>query len=94
MPITKEEAPFVIPIITMLTPFKKVKSYKDITLGLHGIILKNGSKQAVFLPQVAVEQGWDLPTTLEQLSLKAGLNKHAWKNKETTFEICEGYEIN
>ena len=93
-PITAEELEYVAPTITVLTPFKKIKSYTDIILGFNGIILKNGSKQAVFLPQVAIEQQWDLPTTLEQLSLKAGLDKDAWKNKETTFEVCEGYEIN
>ncbi len=93
-PITAEEVEYVTPTITVLTRFKKIKSYTDIILGFNGIILKNGSKQAVFLPQVAIEQQWDLPTTLEQLSLKAGLAKDTWKNKETTFEVCEGYEIN
>ena len=35
---------------------------------------------AVFLPQVAVEQGWDRNALLENLCLKAGLPQDAWKN--------------
>ena len=92
-PITLDEALQVTPSITVLTPFKGVTSYKEIKLGIHGILLKNGSKQAVFLPQVPLEQGWNLTTTLEQLSLKAGLSKDDWKNKKTELEVCEGYEI-
>lgn len=92
-PISQQELPQLTPSITMLTPFQPIKSYKDIKLGVHGIILKHGAHQAVFLPQVPIEFGWNLVTTLQQLSLKAGLDKDAWKDKITTFEVCEGYEI-
>jgi AMMECR1 domain-containing protein len=34
----------------------------------------------VFLPQAAPEQGWDLTTTLRQLSRKAGLPADAWQS--------------
>jgi len=66
--------------ISVLSPPVPVKSYNDIVLGKHGIILKKGFNQAVFLPQVAPEQGWDLPTTLTHLSLKAGLGPDDWKS--------------
>jgi AMMECR1 domain-containing protein len=35
---------------------------------------------AVFLPQVAGEQGWDRDALLENLCLKAGLARDAWKS--------------
>ena len=43
---------------------------------------------AVFLPQVAPEQGWDLSTTLSYLSRKAGLPSGAWREgaKFETFQ--------
>ena len=47
--------------------------------GTHGIVLQKGEHRALFLPQVAPEQGWDLETTLENLSIKAGLSPDAWK---------------
>ena len=75
--------------ISILTPAEKVNSFKDIILGKHGIILKHGSNSSVFLPQVAPEQGWDIETTLTQLSLKAGLTSDAWQSTETEFEVFE-----
>ena len=66
--------------ISVLTPPEKVDSWKDIELGKHGIILSKNKHSAVFLPQVAPEQQWDLPTTLEHLSVKAGLPQDAWKH--------------
>ena len=42
--------------------------------------LEKNRRFAVFLPQVAPEQGWDLATTLAHLSLKAGLPADAWRS--------------
>lgn len=42
---------------------------------------------SVFLPQVPVEQGWDLTTYLEQLCFKAGLPKDAWKDTDARLFI-------
>jgi AMMECR1 domain-containing protein len=42
----------------------------------------------VFLPQVAPEQGWDLETTLQNLSLKAGLPADAWK-EGASFQVFQ-----
>ncbi len=46
-----------------------------------GIILKNGNHSATFLPQVW-EQIPNKDEFLEQLSLKAGLDKDGWKSSE------------
>jgi hypothetical protein len=73
--------------ISALTPPVPVSSYRDIVLGKHGVILKKGSHQAVFLPQVAPEQGWDLPETLRHLALKAGLADDDWKDSDTEFLV-------
>ena len=58
----------------------KLKSYDHnlIEVGRHGVQLVHGMHQAVFLPQVAVEQGWDLQQLLDQLSVKAGLPPGFW----------------
>ena len=63
-----------------LTPPKPVASWRDIVLGRDGMTLEKGGAFAVFLPQVAPEQGWDLATTLTHLSLKAGLPADAWRS--------------
>ena len=65
--------------VSALTPPKNVASWRDIVLVRDGITLEKDGHFAVFLPQVAPEQGWDLPTTLSYLSRKAGLADDAWR---------------
>lgn len=86
-PVRAEELPDIEIEISVLTVPAPVSSYRDIVLGRHGIILKKGSQQAVFLPQVAPEQGWGLPETLRHLSLKAGLSGADWQDPETEFQV-------
>jgi AmmeMemoRadiSam system protein B/AmmeMemoRadiSam system protein A len=66
--------------ISALTEPRAIDSYQDIVLGKHGIVLRKLGRSAVFLPQVAPEQGWNLEQTLTHLSQKAGLSLDAWKN--------------
>ncbi len=75
--------------ISVLSPPEPIKSYSDFKVGKHGIILRKGSKGAVFLPQVPVEQEWDAETTLTHLSLKAGLSSEAWKDESCKFRVFE-----
>jgi MEMO1 family protein len=66
--------------ISVLTPFLSVKSADEIVLGRDGVVVKKSDKQAVYLPQVATETGWNKETFLDQLCYKAGLNAGDWKN--------------
>jgi len=70
--------------ISALTPPHPVTSWRDIRIGIDGMVLRKGSQSAVFLPQVALEQGWDLETTLTYLAQKAGLAPDDWR-EETQF---------
>jgi MEMO1 family protein len=69
--------------VTVLSPLEPLDDVKNIVIGMHGLYLIKGQQGGVFLPQVPVEQGWDLPTYLEQLCYKAGLPKDAWKDKNS-----------
>lgn len=64
--------------ISALTPPTAVASYRDIVIGRDGVVLQKNGRSAVFLPQVAPEQGWGLEEMLSQLALKAGLPPNAW----------------
>ncbi|OQZ04671.1 MAG: hypothetical protein B6D34_01615 [Candidatus Brocadia sp. UTAMX1] len=44
-----------------------------------------GHSSAVFLPQVAIEQGWDRTETLSHLCQKAGLLRDTWKDTDMEF---------
>lgn len=88
MPVTERELANLRVEISALTPPKPVASWRDVVLGRDGMTLEKGRNFAVFLPQVAPEQGWDLPTTLSYLSQKAGLSADAWREgaKFETFQ--------
>ena len=79
-PVTERELPSLRVEVSALTPPKRVASWREIVLGRDGITLEKDGRFAVFLPQVAPEQAWDLPTTLTYLSMKAGLGSGAWRD--------------
>ena len=68
--------------ISVLTPYKQVNNIDDIFLGRDGVVLKKGNRQAVFLPQVATEMGWNKTEFLDNLCMKAGLSPGSWKDAE------------
>ena len=88
-PLTAREFSRVRIEISALTPPKPVASSSDIVIGQHGMVLELGGRSAVFLPQVAPEQGWDLATTLTHLSYKAGLPGDAWRDPRAKFTVFE-----
>ncbi len=75
--------------ISVLTPPKGIGSLDEFVIGRHGIIMIKDSHSSVFLPQVPVEQDWDLETTMVHLSLKAGLEPYAWKETGVEFKVFE-----
>lgn len=81
-PVGPAELPGLSLEISALTPLQPVNGPDDIVVGRDGVELQNGPYRAVFLPQVAPEQGWDVREMLENLSLKAGMNKNGWMGAE------------
>ena len=79
IPVSKGELKDITIEISALTPPKSVNSFKDIRIGIDGVVLEKGNFRAVFLPQVAPEQNWSREEMLENLSLKAGLPADGWK---------------
>ena len=88
MPVAEGELANLRVEVSALTPPERVASWRDIVLGRDGMTMEKDGAFAVFLPQVAPEQGWDLPTTLSCLSRKAGLPADAWR-EGATFETFQ-----
>ena len=86
-PLTPEELPAVLLDISILSPAQPLSYEKPEDLpaklrpGIDGVILRDGSRRATFLPQV-----WQqLPTAeqfLDHLCLKAGLPERTWQHKQ------------
>jgi AmmeMemoRadiSam system protein A len=79
-PITESKLDEIWIEISALTPPIAVEGPEAVVVGRDGVQLEKDGHRAVFLPQVATEQGWDTTTLLENLCVKAGLPRHAWKN--------------
>ena len=79
VPVTQDELKDITIEISALTAPAPIASADEIRIGIDGVVLKKDGHSAVFLPQVAPEQGWDVEQTLTQLSLKARLPANAWK---------------
>jgi len=86
--VTLNEIPDLEFEISALTPPQPVEKPEEIVIGKHGMTIEKAGRRAVFLPQVAPEQGWDRDTTLDHLCLKAGLSPNAWR-ENTAFTVFE-----
>jgi AmmeMemoRadiSam system protein A len=88
-PVAKEELDLLVIEISLLSAMQSISDYHQIRLGVDGTLLTHGYHRAVFLPQVATEQGWDLDTMLERLSCKAGLWPKAYTDEACRFEVFQ-----
>jgi len=79
-PVSTNELPALEVHVSILSPIKDIASLDEFKIGEHGIILEKGFARAVYLPEVAVEQGWTKDETLSSLSEKAGMSSDAWKS--------------
>lgn len=66
--------------ISVLTPDRQVTSIADVEVGRHGVIVEQGGRRGLLLPQVATEYGWDAETFVAHTCLKAGLPGDAWRS--------------
>ena len=83
-PVTKDELKDIEIEISVLSPLKKIEDTFEFQLGVHGVLVRKGFSQGVFLPQVAVETGWSKEEFLSNLCAhKAGLSADAWKDAKT-----------
>ncbi len=89
VPVQAGELPNLSLEISVLTEPAAIPRWQDIKLGQDGIVLRKSGHQAVFLPKVATEFGWDLQQTLSQLAMKAGLLPFDWQ-QDAQFEIFQG----
>jgi len=71
--------------ISVLTLPQKINDPDVITVGKHGLIISQGDKKGLLLPQVPIEQKWSRKTFLQHTCLKAGLPTDAWKSGADIF---------
>jgi AMME syndrome candidate gene 1 protein len=75
-PLSWSEVPHVRVAVSLLVQYEDCEHCHDWTVGVHGILIQwqwEGCEySATYLPEVAIDQGWDQPTTVNSLIRKAG----------------------
>lgn len=75
-PVTVHEVPHLHCSVSLLVCFEPADHYRDWIIGVHGIRIEyrqhHRNLNAVYLPEVAHEQGWDHEETLNHLMWKGG----------------------
>ncbi len=78
-PLTRQEWSDVSIEISALTPLEEIGDPQLVQVGRHGLVISQGGRSGVLLPQVAVQYGWDRETFLARTCDKAGLPSDAWQ---------------
>jgi len=82
-PVNAKELPDLEYEISVLSPLRRVLDPQEIKIGQHGLLIRNGDREGILLPQVAADEHWDRLTFLEEVCVKAGLPRHAWQNPDS-----------
>lgn len=77
--VSAEELPELDIEISVLTVPRKVAGPDQVQVGRDGIIISKGFQRGLLLPQVPVEQGWNLEQYISYGCRKAGLAQDEWK---------------
>lgn len=89
-PLSRAEIGDIDIEITLLGPLEKIHGAGEVIIGKHGLYIIDRGRAGVLLPQVATEYGWDAPTFLENVCLKAGLPPSAWESPDAQLYVFEG----
>ena len=67
--------------VSVLGPLEEIdpRDPDAIVIGRHGLVVEQGRRRGLLLPQVAPEWGWDRDTFLAHTCTKAGLPADAWQ---------------
>ncbi len=88
--VTSAELDRITIEISVLSPMQRISDWQSIRLGTDGVWVRKGYASGVYLPQVATETGWDLPTFLGSLCAhKAGISPDAFKDPDTEIYIFQ-----
>jgi len=82
LPVTKEEALKLEVSLSVLSRLFPIHP-EAVEVGRHGLVVSDGARRGLLLPQVSVENGWDRETFLDQTCRKAGLPQDAWRRNAT-----------
>jgi hypothetical protein len=81
--VSASELPQLDYEVSVLSPLRRVLDIRQIKVGQHGLLMKNGAYEGLLLPQVPVDEKWDRQKFLEETCAKAGMRSNCWKDENT-----------
>jgi uncharacterized protein len=78
-PVTPDELSELRIEISVLSPFFEIAP-EQVEVGVHGLLISQGARRGLLLPQVAVQWKWDRERFLTETCRKAGLDGNAWRH--------------
>jgi AmmeMemoRadiSam system protein A len=78
-PATADEVRQLTIEISLLSPFEPIEGPSQIVVGRHGLLIEEGFRRGLLLPQVATEWKMDAESFLGHTCEKAGLARDRWK---------------
>jgi AmmeMemoRadiSam system protein A len=89
-PVSPDELPEVSLEVSILGPLEPIDPFDDtaIDVGRHGLVVEQGRRRGLLLPQVATEWGWTVEQFLRQTCVKAGLPPDAWRHGARVYRFA------
>jgi AmmeMemoRadiSam system protein A len=76
--------------VSVLGPLEEIDPLDPdaILIGRHGLVVEQGRRRGLLLPQVATEWGWDRETFLAHTCAKAGLPVDCWRRGARVYRFA------
>lgn len=81
-PVSSNELSKISIEVSVLSEPFPLKSYDEIEIGKHGLILEEKGRRGLLLPQVPVEHHMDRDQYLDAICQKSGFHASYWKDKQ------------
>ena len=84
-PVKGDELGDLVFEVSVLGPSIPCPGPEGVEIGRHGVVIEQGDRRGLLLPQVAVEQGWDAEAFVAAVCAKAELPSRAWRRAARLF---------
>jgi AmmeMemoRadiSam system protein A len=88
-PVSADEVRELTLEISVLGPLEEIEPRPDaFVIGEHGLVVDDGVRRGLLLPQVATERNWTPEQFLCQTCVKAGLPPGAWRHAVRVYRFA------
>ena len=86
-PLTEKEYDQIELEISVLSEPFQMKSYDEIEVGKHGLILEEAGRRGLLLPQVPIEHRLNREQFLDAICRKAGVSPNLWRGRKLDISL-------